>query len=413
MQCAIHDLSTKLSTGEVFGPSKFALWFEENWFLKHADKGQTSNAKQILAKVEAIPNKRRAIYYKRFKFYDLDGTGEIDETEAHGLLTNIWLELMVTPLAQLGRDNNTLMQKAIQELTGQIEEGVVFNVEQFSYWFEYRVYLPLTATELPEQLLHGSERPNKNATTVDTVEVSVEALSNELDQDNSHAEGQSALEKRASTRDRGSSSASDLERNGSIGGDLATHLAVARAAACDSIPLERSAIYASRFDFNDLDGSGLIDSAEEATALVTSLWLELMAGPIAQKGGDNYSLMEEAVGALVAAIEAGETYSTQSFSLWFEHEIYLKHMPEETGECLSPVTVGPDHRPLFGSSSDMDEVKAIETCVICLENPINCVFVPCGHLAVCLSCSKQMALKDGCPICRVPIQQVVKTFKAT
>ena len=172
-------------------------------------------------------------------------------------------------------------------------------------------------------------------------------------------------------RDRDSSEASaDVERNGSIGCDLSNHLAIARAAACEVIPDKRRSLYLSRFDFNDLDGSGAIDSPEEAVALVTSLWLELMAGPVARHGGDNQALMQAAIDELTANIEAGEMYTAESFALWFEHSIYRAHVPDDhSEECLSPIVSN-------NTSAEPNEEAA--PCVICFERPIDCVLVPCG-----------------------------------
>lgn len=40
------------------------------------------------------------------------------------------------------------------------------------------------------------------------------------------------------------------------------------------------------------------------------------------------------------------------------------------------------------------------SCVICYDNIINTVFVPCGHRASCLNCSKLII--NECPICQLP-----------
>lgn len=40
------------------------------------------------------------------------------------------------------------------------------------------------------------------------------------------------------------------------------------------------------------------------------------------------------------------------------------------------------------------------SCVICYDNIINTVFVPCGHRACCIDCSK--AIINECPICQLP-----------
>ncbi|KAJ7515767.1 hypothetical protein O6H91_22G027200 [Diphasiastrum complanatum] len=47
-------------------------------------------------------------------------------------------------------------------------------------------------------------------------------------------------------------------------------------------------------------------------------------------------------------------------------------------------------------------------CVICLEQDYNIVFVPCGHMCCCSSCSSQLS---NCPLCRRRIEQFVKTYR--
>ncbi|XP_076901131.1 E3 ubiquitin-protein ligase SP1-like isoform X1 [Bidens hawaiensis] len=49
-----------------------------------------------------------------------------------------------------------------------------------------------------------------------------------------------------------------------------------------------------------------------------------------------------------------------------------------------------------------------DICVICLEQEYNSVFVPCGHMCCCVTCSSHLT---SCPLCRSRITQVVKTFR--
>lgn len=48
-------------------------------------------------------------------------------------------------------------------------------------------------------------------------------------------------------------------------------------------------------------------------------------------------------------------------------------------------------------------------CKVCLENNIDAVILRCGHLALCMSCSRGL---KKCPICRRNITEVVKIFHA-
>ena len=49
-----------------------------------------------------------------------------------------------------------------------------------------------------------------------------------------------------------------------------------------------------------------------------------------------------------------------------------------------------------------------EKCTICLANPFEILFQPCGHVCVCQDCAKTLyekspRLKPKCPICRAVI----------
>ena len=52
-----------------------------------------------------------------------------------------------------------------------------------------------------------------------------------------------------------------------------------------------------------------------------------------------------------------------------------------------------------------------DKCKICYDRGIDCVFVPCGHLACCLKCGiKCERLSGECPICKEHIALVTQTF---
>jgi len=56
-----------------------------------------------------------------------------------------------------------------------------------------------------------------------------------------------------------------------------------------------------------------------------------------------------------------------------------------------------------------EEIPEEISCKICFEAVIDSVFVPCGHLCVCMDCGKSLKI---CPMCRNPVTQIIKTFKA-
>ena len=46
-------------------------------------------------------------------------------------------------------------------------------------------------------------------------------------------------------------------------------------------------------------------------------------------------------------------------------------------------------------------------CKVCLDNNIDSVFLPCGHLVVCTNCAPSL---DMCPVCRRKINETIKVF---
>ncbi|CAH2079191.1 unnamed protein product [Thlaspi arvense] len=50
-------------------------------------------------------------------------------------------------------------------------------------------------------------------------------------------------------------------------------------------------------------------------------------------------------------------------------------------------------------------------CVVCVDASCEAVCVPCGHVAGCISCLKEVKDKKmGCPVCRSKIDQVIKLY---
>ena len=67
--------------------------------------------------------------------------------------------------------------------------------------------------------------------------------------------------------------------------------------------------------------------------------------------------------------------------------------------------------PAPGSAKDADEKEDDNTCIVCWSVQIDTVFIPCGHMACCQACANNLS-PQICVVCRVPIQQVVKVFRA-
>jgi hypothetical protein len=63
-------------------------------------------------------------------------------------------------------------------------------------------------------------------------------------------------------------------------------------------------------------------------------------------------------------------------------------------------------KELNGTGSNLDANQ----CIVCMDAPLETVFLECGHLACCTKCSEKLKL---CPICRNPITRIIPIFRAT
>lgn len=48
-------------------------------------------------------------------------------------------------------------------------------------------------------------------------------------------------------------------------------------------------------------------------------------------------------------------------------------------------------------------------CKICMDSPIDCVLLECGHMVTCTKCGKRMS---ECPICRQYVVRAVHVFRS-
>lgn len=48
-------------------------------------------------------------------------------------------------------------------------------------------------------------------------------------------------------------------------------------------------------------------------------------------------------------------------------------------------------------------------CKICMDSPIDCVLLECGHMVTCTKCGKRM---NECPICRQYVIRAVHVFRS-
>lgn len=57
----------------------------------------------------------------------------------------------------------------------------------------------------------------------------------------------------------------------------------------------------------------------------------------------------------------------------------------------------------------VEKLPTDDLCKICMDAPIECVILECGHMATCTGCGKVLS---ECPICRQYIVRVVRFFRA-
>lgn len=72
---------------------------------------------------------------------------------------------------------------------------------------------------------------------------------------------------------------------------------------------------------------------------------------------------------------------------------------------VTPPPVAPVASPAPVASSSNEP----RTCTICMDAPLDCVLLNCGHVATCMACSGQL---QTCPLCRQPIARVNPIFMA-
>ncbi|CAD6220152.1 unnamed protein product [Miscanthus lutarioriparius] len=87
-------------------------------------------------------------------------------------------------------------------------------------------------------------------------------------------------------------------------------------------------------------------------------------------------------------------------------------MPATTGggTAASITAAPPKQKGNEADASDSGKTSS-STCVICLDAPVEGACIPCGHMAGCMSCLKDIESKKwGCPICRATINQVVRLY---
>lgn len=54
-----------------------------------------------------------------------------------------------------------------------------------------------------------------------------------------------------------------------------------------------------------------------------------------------------------------------------------------------------------------DQVPPVKECIICMDNPVDCVLIECGHMLCCVRCGSRLA---ECPVCRQNVVRCIRVF---
>ncbi|XP_062567874.1 baculoviral IAP repeat-containing protein 7-like [Saccostrea cucullata] len=87
----------------------------------------------------------------------------------------------------------------------------------------------------------------------------------------------------------------------------------------------------------------------------------------------------------------------------WEMDIFVRYLEQQGYKPL------PEIKPLLNPAPD---VQARGKCCICLDQELEIVFLPCGHVCCCALCAPALCAPSlqFCPICRAEIQESKRIF---
>nr|CAD7430746.1 unnamed protein product [Timema monikensis] len=93
-------------------------------------------------------------------------------------------------------------------------------------------------------------------------------------------------------------------------------------------------------------------------------------------------------------------------------ELLVKNRVDFRGCCEKPELIERATRlwnENMEARKELEKLDMDELCKVCMDAPVECVMLECGHMATCTNCGKQL---NECPICRQYVVRVVRIFKA-
>ena len=101
-----------------------------------------------------------------------------------------------------------------------------------------------------------------------------------------------------------------------------------------------------------------------------------------------------------------------SFGGWLDAHYDERPEPYSLTASLSTsaaASITPEANRPAAAEKASESAPPNSLCSICIDAPQELAVVPCGHLCMCIACSKDVT---ACPICRVEIQSTLRIFSA-
>lgn len=102
-------------------------------------------------------------------------------------------------------------------------------------------------------------------------------------------------------------------------------------------------------------------------------------------------------GSLAAGVQGKWSVQTRTYSGTGDFHIWPEEQPALVATAV-PIAMASEVLPMA-----VPVANTQNKCVVCFKPPVNTCLRPCGHVAVCSTCSEQ---RKQCPICRAIIQSV-------
>ncbi|KAF4354906.1 hypothetical protein F8388_008536 [Cannabis sativa] len=104
-------------------------------------------------------------------------------------------------------------------------------------------------------------------------------------------------------------------------------------------------------------------------------------------------------------------------SLYTESHESSNKLPTGNFKGIKPQgeTIGKPLREPDNVDDSSKEENSDRKCIVCLNDDVSVVFLPCTHQVMCASCGDDFGLtgKAHCPCCRVPVEQKIRVFGAS